>query len=83
MIKKYCKKPIVVTALEWTGYNEDEVKSFVGDKYFINSRGHLFLETLEGVQAVNIGSMIVKGLAGEFYSCRANIFFNSYDSYEE
>lgn len=80
--KLYCKKPIVVTALQWTGNNEESICEFVGEKYFINSRGELYIETLEGILKANVGDYIVRGLAGEFYPCREDIFLNSYNEME-
>ena len=83
MTNKYCKKPIVVEAIEWDGTNYKEVHNFAGDCVILNNNGTLFIKTLEGVMQVGIGDMVIKGLAGEFYPCRADIFWNSYDDFEE
>lgn len=39
----------------------------------------IFIETLEGTMAANIGDYIIKGVQGEFYPCKPDIFEASYD----
>lgn len=77
-IKQYVKKPIIIHALEYTGDNLDDVYKFVGDKAY-TSNGNLFIKTLEGDHRASIGDYIIKGIKGEFYPCKPDIFRMTYD----
>ena len=95
MIKKYCRKPIVVEAIQWTGNNTDEVLEFGRGKikhrqykYSPNGKDilygeELYVETLEGELRANKGDYIIKGVRGEFYPCKPDIFEKIYEELEE
>lgn len=78
MIKKYIKNPIPIEALQWNGDNKDEVLSFIGESAEIRG-GSLYIKTLEGDMLATIGSYIIKGVNGEFYPCREDIFEKTYE----
>ena len=82
MINKYRKKPVIVEAVIWTGNNIDEVKelakSAVENIIFVNN--NLYIETLEGNMNVSVGDYIIKGIAGEFYPCKHDIFKETYET---
>jgi hypothetical protein len=78
MTKKYVKKPIPVEAIQWDGNNEDEVVNFIGEPAEIRG-GSLYIKTLEGDMLAPIGSYIIKGVNGEFYPCREDIFKKTYE----
>lgn len=78
MPTKYRKKPVVIEAMRWTGDNEKEVYSFVGSKYYTKA-GTLFIETLEGDHIASVGDYIIKGVNGEFYPCKPDIFEKTYE----
>lgn len=78
MIKKYIKNPIPIDALQWDGDNEKEVLDFVGESAEIRG-GSLYIKTLEGDMLAPIGSYIIKGVNGEFYPCREDIFKKTYE----
>lgn len=44
---------------------------------------HVRIRTLEGVMGANVGDYIIKGVAGEFYPCRADIFEQTYEAASE
>lgn len=77
MIKKYTKKPIPVEAMQWNGDNQDEVLNFIGESAEIRG-GSLYIKTLEGDMLATIGSYIIKGVNGEFYPCKEDIFEKTY-----
>lgn len=80
MIKKYKKKPVEVEALEWTGSNVSEVCGFVGkDVAHLLVLGELYIETLEGTHHATVGDFIIKGVKGEFYPCKPDIFKKTYE----
>nr|DAT96428.1 MAG TPA: PGDYG protein [Bacteriophage sp.] len=82
MINKYRKKPVIVEAVIWTGNNIDEVKelakSAVENIIFVDN--NLYIETLEGNMHVSVGDYVIKGIEGEFYPCKPNIFKKTYET---
>lgn len=88
---KYRKKPVVIDAIVWTGENIKEVKEFCGTNCRIHysytefenaPQVHLVLCTLEGEMTARPGTYIVKGLKGEVYPCRKDIFEMTYEPVE-
>lgn len=87
MIKKYVKKPIIIRAVKWTGYNFDEIAVFVNPQplnLYKNSFGltRLLIETLEGDMYAEVGDYIIQGVHGEFYACKPGIFAETYEEVE-
>ena len=82
MINKYRKKPVIVEAVIWAGNNIDEVKELaknaVENIIFVNN--NLYIETLEGNMNVSVGDYVIKGIAGEFYPCKPDIFKETYET---
>ena len=87
-MKKYRKKPIVVEAIQWNGVNRGEVEMFCGHdnvefKVEILSGStlglQLIVKALEGDMVANRGDYIIKGICGEFYSCKEEIFEKTYE----
>lgn len=81
-IKRYRKKPVVVEALLYTGSNTLDVLRFVGDVGVWCSETGLFINTLEGEMHASIGDHIIKGVNGEFYPCKYDIFEKTYEAAE-
>ena len=81
MIKNFRKKPVVIAAIEFDGTQAsiNEIKEFVGAKAICNMRKELALETLEGRMNVEPGAWVIKGVQGEFYACRGDIFAQTYE----
>ena len=49
----------------------------------LTSSWPLFINTLEGTMAASIGDWIIKGVNGEFYPCKPDIFAKTYERIEE
>ena len=80
MIKRYRKKPVTIEAVQWTGNNISEICKFTGrDVSHLLSGGQLYITTLEGVHHASVGDYIIKGVKGEFYPCKPDIFANTYE----
>lgn len=89
---KFRKKPVVVEAVRWTGSNLEEIRNFVGSD-LIEECVELFdikrtlkemlvdiaIDTLEGTMRVDYGDYIIKGVQGEFYPCKPDIFEQTYE----
>ena len=94
-MNRYVKKPIAIEAVKWKGFNNDEIKDFAGDNVKIEviregdaDRGippciDCSIKTLEGVMKANVGDYIIKGVNGEFYPCKQDIFEKTYDKADD
>ncbi len=91
---KYIKKPVVIDAIQVKANNFDRICDFMGctpeqvlnpmsdiDEFGDSRDPYLgvIIETLEGKMQANIGDMIIKGVKGEFYPCKPDIFKETYD----
>ena len=80
------KKPVSVAAIQWTGDNLLEIKEFFGiDSDKCSSLGqssNLIIETLEGNQIALLGDFIIRGIKGEYYPCKPDIFEKTYEVVE-
>ena len=86
---KYRKKPVVIDAVRWLGGNLEEVCTFIvavpegrGTGH-VPATGELLIPTLEGVLKASPGDWIIKGVAGEFYPCKPDIFERTYEEVKE
>lgn len=92
---KYRKKPIVIEAIIWKGDNLEEVMNFLNTEFeynkddyyytykFIYDKDGLIIRTLEGLMKVSIGDFIIKGINGEYYPCKPDIFEKTYEKVED
>lgn len=77
---KFRKKPVVIEALRYGGIDEHEITSIFMDAESLRYRGDvLVIPTLEGNMVCNIGDWIIKGVKGEYYPCKNDIFCMSYE----
>lgn len=94
MIKKYIKKPVKIEAIQLKEDNIIEVFDFLDEANYketksteeledFNQRmlkqGYIEIETLEGIMKVSFGDYIIKGVKGEFYPCKPDIFQATYE----
>lgn len=90
-MSKYRKKPVVIEAIQYTFYNKSEIDEFVGVQLGEYTRNlsdkkydtFLIIPTLEGNMEANVGDYIIKGVNGEFYPCKPDIFEKTYEPVEE
>lgn len=75
----YTKKPITITAIQWTGENFPDIMRFMNYDGYRYTGSELFIETLEGDHFATVGDYIIKGIKGEFYPCKPDIFHMTYD----
>jgi len=82
-VAKYRKKPVVIEAVQWVRGNEEKVKAFMNMELVTEYQGELLvIETLEGTMRANQGDYIIKGVKGEFYPCKPDIFEQTYELVE-
>lgn len=85
---KYRKKPVVIEAVQWQGDNRQEVLDFDKGIEWVAGpgdfhTGDIYVPTLEGRMHASVGDYIIRGVAGEVYPCKADIFAATYDAVEE
>lgn len=85
---KYRKKPVVIDAIQWDGTPKNLVNiriEFPQMKVRIRTdiepeHFGVYIKTLEGEHIVSPGDYIIKGVAGEFYPCKPEIFEKTYET---
>ena len=86
---KYIKRPLVIEAIQWTGDNCDDIWCEFPDCWgggiaeYSDNDDDLVIRTLEGDMYAHIGDYIVKGIKGEFYPCKKDIFEESYTKLDD
>jgi len=86
MIKKYRKKPVIIEAIQWLGTSEsyEEICEFMRGIYVEPlGNGEIKIPTLEGEHIASVGDYIIKGVKGEFYPCKPDIFEMTYEEVED
>ena len=84
MINKYRKKPVEVEAIQFDGWNWREVYQFMSSEPLLFTQDfrkyeYILIETLEGIMKAKVGDYIIKGVHGEFYPCKPDIFHETYE----
>ena len=76
---RWRKKPVVIEAIRYEG-NRDEIEAFIGQQ-LVRMRGTdvLLIPTLESPHEAAPGDWIIKGVKGEFYPCKPDIFEQTYE----
>lgn len=76
---RYKTKPCEIEAIQWTGKNIIELLDWGQGKILWNDADDLFIDTLEGRMKASINDYIIKGLRGEFYPCKPDVFEKKYE----
>lgn len=86
IIKRYVKKPVEIEAIKWDGRWESflDVIRFTNKQAFERTdldrkRCYGYVKTLEGEHIISPGDYIIKGIKGEFYPCKPDIFELTYE----
>lgn len=82
-MKKYRKVPVVIEAVKWTGDNFYEIMTWADKNKSLSDIGRdkdtLAIRTPEGIMTASLGDYIIKGVKGEFYPCKPDIFEATYE----
>ena len=84
-MKKYRKLPVVIEAIQFTGTKENshDITEFIKGGLFFPTKmpkyERLVITTLEGEMTARVGDWIIKGVKGEFYPCKPDIFEKTYE----
>lgn len=81
---KFRKKPVVIDAIKYTGKNGSNILHWMFPDIEQDAEANkLTIRTLEGEMNVSIGDWVIRGVEGEFYPCKPNIFKKTYEKVEE
>lgn len=77
---KFRKKPVVIDAIKFDkGITPNDVISELGSNPMNFIPPSFYIETLEGRMEVSLGDYVIKGVNGEFYPCKPDIFEKTYE----
>lgn len=87
---KFKKKPLVIEAIQWEGDNRSSIaivhefgiKNLEIEEDFITMTKYMIIPTLEGKMRASPMDWIIKGVNGELYPCKPDIFVKTYDPVE-
>lgn len=82
---KYRKKPVVIDAIRYIPDSPtiNKLAEFMGGSVQINKENKVVIQTLEGELTGSPGDFIIKGIKGEFYACKPDIFYQTYEKVEQ
>lgn len=78
---RFRKKPVEIEAVHWDGKSMGPILAFEGNSANIGGPvdGKLSIFTLEGVMTASPGDWIIRGVHGELYPCKPQIFDATYE----
>ncbi len=79
---KYRKKPIIVEAYQWDGETIEDYMDCNPTNHPLLSN-NVVLKTLEGNMLIKKGDWVIKGIKGEYYVCKPDIFEMTYEKVED
>lgn len=80
MVKQYRKKPVVIEAVQYTAIGVIDWEAiYEFCPYARPKNGEMYIKTLEGEMRVSPNDYIIKGVKGEFYPCKPDIFSKTYE----
>jgi len=83
---KFRKKPVVIEAEQFTEENKNRAYNFLTCSAFCGfdmGKPIMRIQTLEGEMTVRLGDWIIKGVKGEFYPCKPDIFKSTYEKVKD
>ena len=82
----YRKKPVVIHAYQFTPESSGtELARWCGGRWYpdeplgVHGKPVIEIDTLEGTHKAVIGDWIIRGIQGEFYPCKPDIFEQTYE----
>ena len=86
---RFRKKPVEIEAIQFNGNNTQEIEDFIGKRLRVQNLlvygkdiYSIDIETLEGIMRAEPNDWIIKGVKGEFYPCKPDIFEMFYEKIE-
>lgn len=80
---KYRKKPVIVEAIKYEKKHIGRALDFCNKLRYNPHDNEYYVDTLEGCMKVTEGDFVIKGVNGEFYPCKTDIFEKTYEKLDE
>jgi hypothetical protein len=79
---QFRKRPVVIDAVQFNRENGDAIAAWCGGQFYfsVNHTPNLRIHTLEGDHFASVGDWIIRGVKGEFYPCKPDIFAATYEA---
>lgn len=79
-VTRWRKRPIVIEAIQYTPATEHAVTDWMRENRSTPTAASdgLIIETLEGAMKASSGDWIIRGVTGEFYPCKPDVFAATY-----
>ena len=81
---EFRKKPVVIEAIQFTDEQKDRAFNFITCNRYPDrdkdGNPTIRIQTLEGEIIASLGDWIIKGIQGEFYPCKPDIFEATYEA---
>ncbi len=81
MVNRYRTKPCEILAIQYLGTEDsfEEVREFCDNDSLFMKNNQVIIKTLEGDMIASPGDYIIKGLRGEYYPCKPDVFEKKYE----
>ena len=79
MAKQYRKKPVVIEAMHFGDVRDGSLIAEWAGGSNEKSPHEVQIETLEGTMTASLGDYVIRGVQGEFYPCKPDIFEATYE----
>jgi hypothetical protein len=84
---RFRKKPVVIEAMQLTAENGANIAAWCGGRHEVEFKPSdptdvvqwINIPTLEGVMRASVGDWVIRGVGGEFYPCKPDIFGATYE----
>lgn len=85
VVNTYISIPKIKQAIQFNGVNIDLIREFTGAKSsaFHRKNNKFYINTLEGLMLVEVGDYVVRGIVGEFYAVRQDVFEQTYKEHTD
>lgn len=84
MARRFRKKPVIIEATVWDGVHLSPLRELDPEHkqpfaFVSDGSGSIIVQTLEGPLTASPGDWIIKGVTGEFYPCKPDVFDLTYE----
>lgn len=78
---KYRKKPLIIDAIQYIGTNKKEILAFAKNNAWPEANSHVItITTIDRNNArIDLGDWLIRGIKGELYPCKPDIFEATYE----
>jgi hypothetical protein len=79
-VQRFRKRPVVIEAIQYLPENVEQLTAWLPFQLVMTDDDGLKIPTLEGEMTGSVGDWIIRGVQGEFYPCKPDIFAATYEA---